>query len=149
MIKFHRVPFAIWIGILCLFFASCVSEKAEPTLNSGPTATLVPQPAITQTENSVLFEWAGVPVMPGAISGEQNELGDYSFKTPVSAEDLIAYYELHMPELGWKQRSNIDGGDNNTTLAFQNGTDMVFIRIAALGTGNKVTIHGFKVKGSG
>ena len=70
-------------------------------------------------------------------------------ETLVSSEDLIAYYELHMPELGWQQRSDIDSGDDNTTLAFQNATDFAYIRIESLGTNIKVTIHVFKIHGTG
>jgi len=149
MIKFHRVSFAIIIGVICLFLASCAPGKGGPTLTPVPVNTSAPQPDSTQTENSALFEWQGVPVMPGAVSGEQNAVGDYSFTTPVSSEDLIAYYELHMPELGWQQRSDIDSGDDNTTLAFQNATDFAYIRIESLGTNIKVTIHVFKIHGTG
>jgi hypothetical protein len=149
MMKFHRVSFAIIIGVICLFLASCAPGKGGPTLTPVPVNTSAPQPNSSQNENSVLFEWQGVPIMPGAISGEQNEVGDYSFTTPVSSEDLIAYYELHMPELGWQQRSDIDTGSDYTTLAFQNATDFAYIRIESLGTNIKVTIHVFKIHGTG
>lgn len=149
MIKFPRVLLAFFIGVICLLLASCAPGKGGPTLTPIPATTLPPQPNSSQTENSVLFKWQGVPIMPGAISGEQNAVGDYSFTTPVSSEDLIAYYELHMPELGWQQRSDIDSGDDNTTLAFQSASDFAYIRIESLGTNIKVTIHVFKVHGTG
>jgi hypothetical protein len=51
--------------------------------------------------------------------------------------------------MGWKQVSDNNNGDNSTTLAFQKGGDVVYIRIETLGTNNIVTIHGIKVKGPG
>jgi hypothetical protein len=149
MTKFHKTSYAILIGALCISLASCVFEKANPTQNSNPIATSTPQPNLAQTASTVLFEWSGVPVMPGAISGAQTEIGDYSFTTAVPSEDLIAYYELHMPELGWTQRDDIESGDSVTTLAFQKATDLAYIRIESLGTNTKVTIHVFKVSGPG
>lgn len=148
MIKYHRPIYAILIGALCVSLAACVSENAKTTPKPIPVIATATQPGVAATD-SVLFEWQGVPVMPGALSGEQTEVGDYSFITSVSSEDLIAYYEEHMPELGWKERSDIDTGSDYTIITFQNSTNMAYIRIQTLETNIQVTIHVIGVHGSG
>lgn len=142
------------IAAACLALASCAAEKpADPTLTMEPEATTAPLAGSptnsSQTDGPVLFQWSGVPVMPGAISGGLNELGDYSFTTAVPKDELVAYYELHMPELGWQQRDDVDSGESSTTLAFQNATDLAYIRISSEESNLKVTIHAFKVHGGG
>ena len=146
MIKFHKNLPVFFLIALCMVMSACTTGKiqATPTQAGNPT----PQANTTST-SSVLFEWMGVPIMPGAVSGAQNAVGDYSFITAVPEEELIAYYELHMPEMGWQQRDDIDTGADTTTLSFQSASVFAYLRIEPLGTNIKVTVHVFEYHGPG
>ena len=139
------IPF-ICLGALSVILVACTpgNNEGTPTPANNPT----PQTNTTAT-SSVLFDWMGVPIMPGAVSGEQNAVGDYTFITAVPIEDLIAYYELHMPEMGWQQREDIETGADVTTLSFQGASMFAYLRIEPLGTNIKVTIHVFEFHGPG
>jgi len=80
-------------------------------------------------EGTPLSEWNGVPIMPGATTGQEFNEGTYSFKVNASVEDAVAYYKDELVKLGWNSTFDLpvegEGGimlyskdDNLLTLTF-------------------------------
>ncbi len=141
------------IAIFCLIMGILISgcgAAAEPV----PTATAVPATAtvIPPTETAaptdmptyeplvdiVLSNWNGVPVMPSAVSG-QEYFGDYRFEVKESADEISAFYQQEMPNLGWEFRQDMVG--SSSEMVFSQKEVYAFFMIASEGENNFVYIH--------
>lgn len=49
-------------------------------------------------------EWQGIPIMPGAITGEGDAEG-YVFTIRASSQQVQNYYQLELAALGWQSVS--------------------------------------------
>jgi hypothetical protein len=87
-----------------------------------------------------LTDWKGIPIMPGAISG-QEEMGDYQFTTAASENDIVNYYQQELPKSGWVLQPNMMTQVPGTALAFKKGNTFVFFKIDAQGSNNVVLMH--------
>lgn len=52
-------------------------------------------------QGTPVSSWRDVPVMPGAIAGEDYE-GMYLYTTATRPAEVQRYYEGEMPQLGWE-----------------------------------------------
>ena len=69
-----------------------------------PTKTAVPTdiPTDTPAAGAVLTDWKEIPIMPGAISGEEDkENGIYQFTIEASIPVIASYYLHQLPASGW------------------------------------------------
>lgn len=56
-----------------------------------------------------LTEWEGIPIMPGAISGEiTSDGGGYAFTTEADVEEIIDFYETELSNLGFEFKLTAD-----------------------------------------
>ncbi|MCQ3938480.1 MAG: hypothetical protein DPW18_15735 [Chloroflexi bacterium] len=131
-----KIPFLILISALLI--SACASFAPEPT--AAPTQTATPIPAATEPPTSTptaipptatevlevplpvgtpLEEWNGIPIMPGAIAGEEED-DAYRFTTAATIEEIKAYYEFELIKLGWNLMAT--GTDEN------GGTMLMFIK---------------------
>lgn len=78
------------------------------------------------------MEWQGVPVMPGAISGEGDASG-YQFVIQAGDDDIQAYYEAEMKKLGWSLFAVGEGETKNLLLLFQRESEMISVAILHTG----------------
>jgi hypothetical protein len=110
-----------------------------PTVPS-PTATLTlePSPASmglpAQVTGTPVAVWRGVPVMPGALTGEKDDRG-YRFTTRSSREEIMHYYDQQMKALGWKSLVEGQGDNGNLLLIFQKGEATFTIAILSMNGG--------------
>jgi hypothetical protein len=88
------------------------SPTSTPTNTPFPTKTPVP-PTLTATpdlpQGTPVSEWQGIPIMPGAISGDGDEFF-YEFITNASQDEVRDYYIKTMPEYGWKYEQTMPDG---------------------------------------
>jgi hypothetical protein len=78
-----------------------------------------------------LAEWEGIPIMPGAISGEAAADDIYQFTILASLDEIASYYKMEMANLGYQLQTTEEQG-GYTTLYFTNGTATMVVFIASL-----------------
>ena len=142
---------AITFGLLIsgLLFSSCKpSEQVVATTTSAPKtvtpiSTNTPQPTQKATETPVsspaLTSWNEIPVLPDAISGNE-EFGDYQFITASPARIITAYYKQEMAKLGWEIREDMMASTSSDLVFIKNITYAFFL-IKTEGEKNIVYIH--------
>lgn len=129
------------IAISSLFLATIAcSTTAQPTATAVPTqtfsvtATLAPKntpteaslpPTATEDVHDALVptgqpdaEWNGIPIMPGAITGEGDAEG-YVFTIQATPEQIRDYYQNELSKLGWQALASGDG-EASQMLIFTN-----------------------------
>jgi len=97
------------------------------------------------TEESVLpsgvplDEWEGIPIMPGAISGEIANDG-YQFITQAALDEITSFYKTELSNLGFELELTVDENAGYAILAFHKGATTGVVAIAPLGGLNAVLI---------
>jgi hypothetical protein len=84
-------------------------------------------------------EWNGIPIMPGAISGEATT-DAYQFTTQAPVDEIISFYQTALSNLGFDLELNADETAGYTVLTFRNGSTSGMVVIASLGELNGVAI---------
>lgn len=127
--------------ILSICLTSCSSFAPEPTPTptntNTPMPTNTPLPTLTSTPvpptatedafSALLpsgtpdVEWKGIPIMPGAINGEEGEKDSYVFTTYASVDEVQAYYEKELGKLGWDLMMSGEGDNGSVMMIFNNG----------------------------
>jgi hypothetical protein len=118
-----------------------VTQTASPTPSPTVTATHTPKPTATprpsatpetvllsMPEGIPLAEWQGLPVMTGAIAGQDN-IGSYLFTIKEKPKKVQAYYEKELKKLGWNLFAVGEGDTSNLLLIFQNEKGTMSIAI--------------------
>jgi hypothetical protein len=117
------------------------SPTASPTPSPTVTATHTPKPtstprpsatpqsaALPMPEGIPLTEWEGLPIMTGAIAGQDN-INSYMFTIKGNPKKVQAYYEKALKKLGWNLFAVGEGDTNNLLLIFQNEKGTMSIAI--------------------
>lgn len=123
---FGKLKLSVWID------PSTQTMNQFTVIFPTDTAAITLVPALT--------DWKGIPIMPGAISG-QEEMGDYQFTTAASENDIANYYQQELPKSGWVLQPNMMTQVPGTALAFKKGNTFVFFKIDAQGSNNVVLMH--------
>ena len=114
---------------------------ATPTLLPP---TIMPESTETPTKMTgiipVVESWEGVPVMPGAISG-MFEMGDYVYTIDANAEEITAFYERAMPDLGWQPRKDKTKLAPGTAFTYYKDGTFVFFMIQSKDGKQTVYMH--------
>ncbi|MEX1071881.1 MAG: hypothetical protein WEC37_04570 [Anaerolineales bacterium] len=102
----------------------------------GIIATATPTPGVPEGTPSA--DWQGVPIMPGAISGGEEE-GGYRFSTQATIEEITQFYEAAITELGYSLTTS---GEQSgiTFLFFEQGSSQAIVAIFPAGELNFVQI---------
>ncbi|MGE5777459.1 MAG: hypothetical protein ACM33V_14645 [Chloroflexota bacterium] len=118
---------AILLLALSVIACSGLAQSTQAPVSTEPLAPVTPPPAEVQDALSALepegepaSDWQGIPVMPGAIAGEEVEDG-YSFTTRSTAQDVQQYYEVELGKLGWELFGQTEGKNSSQMLIFTNG----------------------------
>ena len=75
-------------------------------------------------------EWKGIPVMPQATAGQEfSERDTYSFKAPVTTQEVQDFYNQKLTALGWKQPFSVPGGAEGGIMTFQKDNSTLVITI--------------------
>jgi hypothetical protein len=77
-------------------------------------------------------EWEGIPVMPGAISGEITADG-YLFTTQADVDEVTSFYETELSNLGFELELTADENAGYSKLAFRKGDTTGIIAITPVG----------------
>ena len=67
--------------------------------------------------------WQGVPIMPDAITGDENE-GTYTFTTASNETEIRAFYDEMLTDLGWVPFAE-GAGETGLILFYQLGEQVV------------------------
>lgn len=84
-------------------------------------------------------EWNGIPIMPGAISGEATT-DAYQFTTQADVDEIVSFYQTALSNLGFEVAFTADENAGYTLLTFQNGSTTGMVVIASIGELNGVAI---------
>jgi hypothetical protein len=89
------------------------TETSLPSTETPDVLALVP-------EGQPASEWDGIPIMPGAITGEGDDEG-YVFTIQATPQQVQEYYQLELEKLGWQPFATGDG-DSSSMLIFMDDT---------------------------
>ncbi len=101
-----------------------IDERDLPKLTYKVAAIGIPyQPAEATAEAALpsgtpLADWNGIPIMPGAIAGEDAG-GAYQFTTAADPADVVAFYEAELANLGFKVETAVYETGGQAQLNFQ------------------------------
>ncbi|MCB9422622.1 MAG: hypothetical protein H6667_22660 [Ardenticatenaceae bacterium] len=87
-------------------------------------------------------EWNGLPIMPQAIAGDEGE-GSYYFTVEATAEEVEAFYEDEMQQLGWSLLGVGEGETGALLVIFQKESEVASISILLF---NESTSYVFLVR---
>jgi hypothetical protein len=86
----------------------------------GIPAQAAPTADVNLPSGAPVDEWEGIPVMPGAISGEITTDG-YLFTTQADLDEVTSFYETGLSNLGFELELNVDENAGYSKLAFRKG----------------------------
>lgn len=118
------------------------TETPAPVTATPLPPTSTPEPAQPEMPNiiPVVDSWEGVPVMPGAISG-MFELGDYFYTIGATKDEIGAFYQTIMADLGWEPREDMIKRVPGTAFTYYKDGRFVFFMIQPEGENNNVLMH--------
>jgi hypothetical protein len=68
--------------------------------------------------------------MPQATAGQEfSERNTYSFKAPVTTQEVQDFYNQKLTALGWKQPFSLPGGAEGGIMAFQKDSSILTVTI--------------------
>jgi hypothetical protein len=74
-------------------------------------------------------DWNGIPIMPGALAGEGDELG-YTFTTQSNAVEIQGFYESKLATQGYELLAVGEGNANESVLLiFTKGEAIISLSI--------------------
>jgi hypothetical protein len=127
--------------------AKGLASTAEAMATSMPISTLQAlssaMPNITGMLNPTgqpVSNWNSIPVMPQATVGQEFNANSYSYKVPLPATDVQAFYDQQMKALGWQSQFGMQLSTEGGVLAYQKGSDIVTITIAPDSNNNKGSV---------
>lgn len=133
----------------CLLLAACsalaptptatpaASATPQPTSTPGPTATPTATPDVIATLLPVgtpQKQWNGIPVMPGAQAGAQDD-GRYRFTTQASSAEIQAFYSQQLQKLGWSAPIFAAGKTGTMLYIFSKDAQILTVSVLPLKDG--------------
>ncbi len=116
--------------------AQGLASTAKAVASSMPIETLQALPSALPDISGMLNptgkpvpDWKGIPIMPQATAGQEFSDHDYSFKAPVAATDVQAFYDEKMKSLGWQSAVGFQVTGKGGLMVFRNGSDLLTITI--------------------
>jgi hypothetical protein len=113
-----------------------VKETGTAFVISVPTPTLAlgtPTPeGEFQLGGTPLANWRGVPIIPGAIAG-QEESETYRFIVDASIQEIKAYYQGELTPMGWKADKTGYGEGANLIISFSKDQQKLRVSMSTQG----------------
>ena len=130
---------------LLLLMLSACSDKIQltPAVTEVPTEVvtvtppLSPLPPSQTPESQPTKAWKGIPVMPGATSGEGDEEG-YVFTIHATSQQVQDYYQVELARLGW-QPSSQETRNASVILSFTDSATAT-LTVSILSKGDEVLV---------
>jgi hypothetical protein len=133
---------------LVVFMSACSNnsqQSSAPVLTDTPPAVATVINSATESAAAVEIasatsapaapDWFGIPIMPGALTGDGDEEG-YVFLVEATVEHVRAFYEAELPKLGWEP---LPGGDESTLLYMKTDSS-ASLTINFIAKGDKVMV---------
>lgn len=113
-----------------------VTVTLQPAV-SAIASSETPAVAVTvDSEGQSVSAWNGIPIMPGALTGEGDSDG-YVFTIQATPEQIQAYYQTELAKLGWHPLPTEDA----SVLMFANSAaDTLTISILTQGNDSLVLL---------
>jgi len=139
------MPIVASLPLLIIVLAACNFPRRSPAATPilAPTNTLMPT---TQTPNVVsslvpesqlASEWDGIPIMPGALTGDGDE-ESYVFTIEATPLQVQEYYQRELTKLGW-QPAGTDNQASSLMLTFTNNASAT-LTIGIIAKGDQVLV---------
>jgi hypothetical protein len=120
------------------FATSLPIETLQALPSAIPVETLQSLPS--ELENYNYFDpqgepagnWKNIPVMPDATAGQEFNDTTYSFKVDATPQEVQAYYETELKNLGWSSTFNMPGDENGAIMVFSKGDDLMTITVTVI-----------------
>jgi hypothetical protein len=130
----------IIVALVSCIIISCNSLFRPFQTDIAPTSTPFPYP---MPSGEPLTEWRDLPIMPGAIAGEETESGAYIFTIHETLDDVRLYYEQELVALGWEKGDGGSGEPGVNHLAFfKKGNDSLIIILIAIDENTTYVLFG-------
>jgi len=82
--------------------------------------------------------WNDIPIMPQATAGNEAGGGNYSFRAPVSLDDVRTFYNDQLKALGWTQMMSLPSSSEAAILLFTK--DQGVLTVTATAQGDEVVV---------
>lgn len=136
--------------LLTIILTAC---SAQPIFSANPTVASTTVPLLTPIASTTTFsaptqtpdvtevftpqgkpasDWDGIPIMPGATSGEGDAEG-YVFTIQATSQQIKEYYEVELSKLGWQALGTEEGDASLTLIFMNNASGTLTINIAVKG----------------
>lgn len=100
-------------------FAATTSPQSTATGPGAPPAGTSGQP---------LVNWEGIPIMPGAVSAENDAKG-YTYSIRASVNDVKNFYTTQLGSQGWQVMGSGQASANSLIMIFTKGSDTVTVSV--------------------
>jgi len=86
-------------------------------------------------------EWKEIPLMPGALAGNENDT-NYLYTTSAKSTDVITFYTRELPKLGWEPKPGNGTPEPGgvLTLVFFKGDEACLVAIVPQQVGTLVML---------
>ena len=95
----------------------------------------VPDPGdVLNPQGNPAQEWRGIPIMPEAIAGQEFSPDNaYSFRANATAQDVQAFYDDRLTQLGWSQPFDSLFDEDGGTMTFRKEGSSLAITVTPSG----------------
>ena len=131
--------FATEAGAIVTQVSGLATEAGDFATQMAPfgTAMAVPTDASGlpgdgfNPQNPPLSEWNGIPVMPGAIAGDESD-GLYGYTIKVDTKSVEEYYADKLSALGWSETFSMPSSSGMAILLYEKGNQFLTVTITTL-----------------
>jgi hypothetical protein len=109
---------------------SATSTKTTTAVNGDATPTSTAVEFGGLVESTPVPEWKKIPLMPGAIAGNETSK-NYAYTINATQSAVVAFYARELPKLGWepKPRNGTPDPGGIVSLVFSKGQQVCIIGI--------------------
>jgi len=142
---FFSLSFLLWTLVSC-------SNPVPPASTVMPAETLKVLPASVPTlqalgsavpdpQEDPVQEWRGIPILPEAVAGQEFPVNNvYSFVTQVTPQEVQAFYDERLTQLGWSQPFDNSYNENGGTMTFRKEESSLAITVSSSGDSTVVLL---------
>ncbi len=103
-------------------FAATTSPQSAAT---GPGA---PPAGTSGPAGQPFANWEGIPIMPGAVSAENDAKG-YTYSIKASLDDVKNFYTTQLGQQGWQVMGSGQASATSLIMIFSKGSDTVTVSV--------------------
>ncbi len=124
--KFVILP--LLTGVLLACNAMLPPFAATTSPGSSTTVPGAPPAGTSGPAGQPLANWEGIPIMPGAVSAENDAKG-YTYSIKASLDDVKNFYVQQLGSQGWQPLGSGQASANSLIMIFSNGSDTVTVSV--------------------